>query len=221
MWYGRKETFLLSLDIVKSNADTNFYYKILGTTIVFIFLYVDDLLITGNNESTVRTLQLQLTHKFAMIDLGNITRYLGIQFHRTHHALSILQLAHMFDNRPTYVPMAEGMVIQRSMQAPPFDGCSYRQLVGKLLYLTNMHPDLAFAVGVTRHFMHDPEEPHLELVRNILRYICRYLSTGLTSQRGRITAFRVSPMPIMHKMHMIEFLQVSFYSRLYSHFVEF
>jgi hypothetical protein len=128
-----------------------------------------------------------------MTDLSSVTRYLGIQFQRTHHglllhqhdfAMSILLLAQMLDFRPTFVPMAEGTVLRRSMNAPTVNAQLYRQLVGKLLYLTRTRPNLAFSVGVASRYMQVPKESHLELVRSILRYLRRYPSIGLYFAAG-------------------------------------
>jgi hypothetical protein len=76
-----------------------------------------------------------------MTDLGVAIRYLGVQFshtsrglllHQYDFAMSILHLAQMHDCRPTFVLMAEGMILRRSMNAPLVNATLYRQLVGKL-----------------------------------------------------------------------------------------
>jgi hypothetical protein len=127
---------------------------------VLTLLYVDDLLITGDDPLAISQLQSQLTTEFTMTDLGSVTRYLGVQFQWTHHslllhqhdfAMSILQLAQMLDCRPTFVPMAKGIVLRRSMNAPMVDAQLYRQFVGKLLYLTRTRPCLFCRGGKPLH----------------------------------------------------------------------
>jgi hypothetical protein len=187
LWYSRIHTYLLSLGLQQSTADPNLYFKTTRSNLVLTLLYVDDLLITGDDPLAISQLQSQLTAEFTMTDLGSVTRYLGVQFQQTRHglllhqhdfAMNILLLAQMLDCRPTFVPMAEGTILRRSMNAPTVNAQLYRQLVGKLLYLTRTRPDLAFFVGVASHYMQVPEEPHLELVRSILRYLWRYPSIG-------------------------------------------
>ncbi|WVZ74303.1 hypothetical protein U9M48_022504 [Paspalum notatum var. saurae] len=47
----------------------------------------------------------------------------------------------------------------------------YRSLASALQYLTLTQPDLAYAVQQVCLFMHDPREPHLALIKHILRYV--------------------------------------------------
>ena len=54
---------------------------------------------------------------------------------------------------------------------PEFDATLYRQLVGKILYLTHTRPDLSFVVGLVARFMHQPHESHWKAAKRILRYI--------------------------------------------------
>jgi hypothetical protein len=49
---------------------------------------------------------------------------------------------------------------------------------------------MAFAVSVASRFMHAPEKPHLDLVKGILRYLCRYPSTGLFFIEGEDNQFQ-------------------------------
>ena len=55
----------------------------------------------------------------------------------------------------------------------------YRQLVGSLIYLTLIRPDITYAVIVVSRYMQNPKKPHLEVVRRILRYIKGTLDYGL------------------------------------------
>jgi len=62
---------------------------------------------------------------------------------------------------------------------PVADPSEYRSITGALQYLTLTRPDLAYAVQQVCLFMHDPREPHLALVKRILRYVKGALSSGL------------------------------------------
>ena len=55
----------------------------------------------------------------------------------------------------------------------------YRSSASALQYLTLTRPDLAYAVQQVCLFMHDPREPHLALIKRILRYVKGTLSSGL------------------------------------------
>jgi len=47
----------------------------------------------------------------------------------------------------------------------------YKHIVGSLIYMTIIRPNLSYAVGVVSQFMQTPRKPHLDAVRRILRYI--------------------------------------------------
>jgi len=66
------------------------------------------------------------------------------------------------------------------------DGSEYRSLAGALQYLTLTRPDLAYAVQQVCLFMHDPREPHMALIKRILRYVKGTLSSGLHIGTGSV-----------------------------------
>ena len=45
-WYAKIDSFLLSLNFVRCNSDPNVYWKLIHGSLMIIFLYVYDLLIT-------------------------------------------------------------------------------------------------------------------------------------------------------------------------------
>lgn len=56
--------------------------------------------------------------------------------------------------------------------APPLQNIlHYRQLVGKLLYLTISRPDLAYPAYILSQFLNKPTEDHLKAVHIVLRQI--------------------------------------------------
>ncbi|XP_043714516.1 uncharacterized mitochondrial protein AtMg00810-like [Telopea speciosissima] len=51
------------------------------------------------------------------------------------------------------------------------DKGQYQRFVGKLIYLSHTHPDIAFDVSLVSQYMHDPYSSHLEAVFWILCYL--------------------------------------------------
>ena len=52
------------------------------------------------------------------------------------------------------------------------DATMYRQMIGSLMYLMNMRPDICFVVNTSRHV-------HLIVAKNILRYLKGTVDYGL------------------------------------------
>ena len=46
-WYGRIDSFLMSMGFAKRNVDPNLSYKVVEDVPVILLLYVDDLFLTG------------------------------------------------------------------------------------------------------------------------------------------------------------------------------
>jgi hypothetical protein len=47
------------------------------------------------------------------------------------------------------------------------------------MYLVNTHPDLTFVIGYVSHFLEEPREDHLAVVKRILRYVADTSNWGL------------------------------------------
>ena len=49
-WYGRIDSFLMSLGFTKSKDDSNLYFKVMNDEPVILLLYVDDLFLIGEEK---------------------------------------------------------------------------------------------------------------------------------------------------------------------------
>ena len=52
-------------------------------------------------------------------------------------------------------------------------------MIGSLMYLTNMGPDICFAVNILSQFLTDPRHVHLIPTKHILRYMKGIVDYGL------------------------------------------
>ena len=60
------------------------YKKCEQIVVIFLFLYVDDILLIGNDVGALFTVKIWLTNHFAMNDLGDVSYILGIKFFQDH-----------------------------------------------------------------------------------------------------------------------------------------
>jgi hypothetical protein len=72
---------------------------------------------------------------------------------------------------PFHVPMEAVLKLSKQSTQPLVHTTAYQSIVGSLRYLMNTRPDLAFAVGYVSHFLEEPHEDHLAVVKKILRYV--------------------------------------------------
>lgn len=131
-----------------------------------------------------------------MKDLGPLPHFLGVSVNRTteglflcqqQYILDILKRAGMFDCKPCNTPVDTCSKLSADNGSLVADPTHYRGLTGALQYLTFTRPDIAYAVQQVCLHMHDPREPHLSLVKRILRYLCGTLDHGLHLHRTTMT----------------------------------
>jgi hypothetical protein len=59
--------------------DVTLFVNKFGKNIVYLLVHVDDILITGNNESHIASIKKELKKGFEMKYLGHLHNYLGIE----------------------------------------------------------------------------------------------------------------------------------------------
>jgi hypothetical protein len=80
---------------------------------------------------------------------------------------------------PAKTPIAKGIKLSNDMGEDIVDSTMYKQMVGKLIYLTNTRPNILFDVGIISHYMSKPQVSHLNVVKHIFRYFRRTTSYGI------------------------------------------
>jgi len=67
------------------------------SSILVLVLYVDDMLLTGNNLALISSFIITLSTQFAMKDLENLHYFLGVQVVRTSSSMFLSQHKYVFD----------------------------------------------------------------------------------------------------------------------------
>ncbi|GKB56175.1 putative RNA-directed DNA polymerase, partial [Tanacetum coccineum] len=78
-WFEKLTSFLLSKGFTQSYADTSLMTLNHNNSLISVPIYVDDILITCNDQSFINNLKSQLHDTFSIKDLGPINYYLGIE----------------------------------------------------------------------------------------------------------------------------------------------
>jgi hypothetical protein len=156
--------------------------------IVVIVIYVDDLIIIGDNNVDISDLKKLLKQKFEMKDLGELRYFLSIEVIQSPKGIWLLQRQYALNKLPEY-----GMTgckpisirLEQNVKLNAYEGdlveetTMYKCIVGSFIYMTITRPNLNYAVGVVSQFMQTPRKPHLDAVKCILRYIKHTLRCGI------------------------------------------
>jgi hypothetical protein len=81
-WYSRFATYLASIDFVQAKSDTSLFISQRGEDIIYLLLYVDDIVLTASNVDLLQCTIIALHREFAMKDLEPLHHFLGITAER-------------------------------------------------------------------------------------------------------------------------------------------
>ncbi|XP_021771481.1 uncharacterized protein LOC110735599 [Chenopodium quinoa] len=176
----------------QSNSDHTLFFKRRKGLITCLIIYVDDMIITGDDKEEIAKLKGKLFLEFEMKDLGSLKYFLGIEVLRSKkgtfifqrkYVLDLLTETGMIDCKPIDTPLMINHGLQIIEGGDSVDRKLYQRLVGKLIYLSHTRPDMAYAVGVVSRFMHKPQKQHLEAVYRILRYLKKAPGRGVLYEK--------------------------------------
>jgi hypothetical protein len=169
-WYSRIDNFLTNLGLTRSNEDPNLYYSIRNGLYTIILLYINDIIITGDDEIHISKLKKQMMTSFKMSDLGDANYYLGVEilqttdgiyFHQRGYLEKILECFGMIDCTPISSPMNPKTKLQKDTGSSPVDPKLYQSFVGALLHATISRWDIQYLVSCVSRYLTNPQMDHL------------------------------------------------------------
>ncbi|RVW15472.1 Retrovirus-related Pol polyprotein from transposon RE1 [Vitis vinifera] len=178
-WFAKFSTAIQAAGFVQSKADYSLFTCRKGKSFTALLIYVDDILITGNDVNAIVALKQFLHGHFRIKDLGDLKYFLGIEVSRSKKDISIPQRKYTLEilkdggflgAKPVNFPMEQNTKLSDSGELLK-DPSQYRRLVGRLIYLTITRPDITYSVHVLSRFMHAPRRPHMEAALRVLRYL--------------------------------------------------
>ncbi|KAH9725530.1 protein kinase domain-containing protein [Citrus sinensis] len=179
-WFEKFSSVLRLAGFKQSHCDYSLFTSTIGSSITVVLVYVDDIVITGNNELAIKALKDFLHHRFHMKDLGILKYFLGIEIARSSkgiflsqrkYALEILNDAGLLGAKPIDFPMVQNLKLDPDDGDILEDPSLFGRLVGRLLYLTITRPDLVYSVQKLSQFVSNPRKPHLDVAYKILAFL--------------------------------------------------
>ena len=193
-WNQRLDASLQRFGFKKCSSDHCMYtWNGTGNTgMVYLLVYVDDLIIATKDLETLQTVKQHLKDQFDVTDMGELKFFLGIQItrnrtertlqlHQHHHTIRLLNAFGMQDSKPVSTPMEPGLQLVRSTSEPDEQlRTQYQSAVGGLLFIMlATRPDIAAAVGIVSQYMSNPTEQHWSAVKRIFRYLRGSATLGI------------------------------------------
>ena len=197
-WNQTLNNYLMTLGFHQSQNDPCIYIKTLDNGMVILLTFVDDMLLVSNNEIEKNKVKTKLKERFKMKDMGDISKFLGIDFSTTGNSISMSQCKYieklltvfeMEECKPKNTPSEMDVNKQNNEPLDESQHKIYRQIVGGLIYIMCCtRPDLAFIVTILSQHMSNPSRGDLVMAKHVLRY--------LKGTKDWILVFRKSGAPI-------------------------
>ncbi|CAH9141419.1 unnamed protein product [Cuscuta epithymum] len=179
-WYHKFTQALVGIGFRQSRADHSLFIFQKGLVHTFALIYVDDVILAGNDSSHIDSIKHYLDTKFSIKDLGKLKYFLGIEVARSPEGFVLSQRKYTLDildesgnlaGRPSLFPMEQNLKLRPDDGSPLVDAPSYRRLIGRLLYLTVTRPDIVYSVSQLSQFLGAPRQSHFDAAIRVLRYL--------------------------------------------------
>ena len=197
-WYSRLSLQLKYLGFIASKADTSLFIYNKAGVVIFVLIYVDDIIVASSSQNATNALLHDLSSEFALKDLGDLHFFLGIEVKKTQDGIvlnqekyitELLSRMGMKNCKPVPTPLSssEKLSAYEGVPLQEEESTRYRSTVGALQYLTLTRPDISFAVNKVCQYLHAPTSAHWSAVKRIVRYVKHTMGIGLHFKRSNST----------------------------------
>jgi hypothetical protein len=187
-WNKKLHSTLLSLDYKRLESDRSVYIYAKNGILVLIPIFIDDITLASNSQTTLDNTVEELASHFKLRDLGETSFLLGIKITRDipNHSISLSQHQYIVDMLDKYgfstctsisTPMDPGLQLTKTTTLSTEDKefmskVPYISAVGSLMYLAHStRPDITYAVGVLARYSSNPSPIHWKAVKHLFRYL--------------------------------------------------
>ena len=96
-WFGRFSLAMRKYGFTQSNSDHTLFLKHRLGKVTTLIIYVDDMIIIGNDIEEISRLQGQLASKFEMKNLGGLKYFLEIEVSKSKQGIFLSQRKYVLD----------------------------------------------------------------------------------------------------------------------------
>ena len=182
LWNSTIDKFLKSENLTPSQNDPCVYYKITNKVMMYVLIWVDDIIVAANNRSVLNNFKEKLNNRFRVKSMGPLNWFLGIQFKISDSVISMNQSMYinniltrfsMTDCAPKTLPCDPSIhSVLKNKSKLMKNPTLYRELVGSLIYLMYCtRPDITFVVNILSQFMSAPMDIHMNIAKGVLKYL--------------------------------------------------
>ena len=164
-WFSKLASALRDYGFQQCPFDYSLFTFARKGVFLALLIYVDDLVLTGNDSHCCIDFKNYLHRCFKLKDLGPLKYFLSIEVARApaglflcqrKYTLDILTETGMLGSKPSPLPIEQQHKLSSDSSDPISNPGQYRRLIGRLIYLTITRLDIQYAVHILSQFMQDP-----------------------------------------------------------------
>ncbi|GKD02311.1 retrovirus-related pol polyprotein from transposon TNT 1-94 [Tanacetum coccineum] len=146
-------SFLISQQFSKGAANPKLFTRHAGNDILMVQIYVDDIIFASTNTAICDKFANQMTTKYKMSMMGQISFFLGLQISQSPRGIFINQSKYASEMVKKYglhstdsvdTPMIKNKKLDEDLQGKQVDAILYHGMIGSLIYLTSSRPNLNY-----------------------------------------------------------------------------
>ena len=145
-----------------SHYDSALFLRRIDKGTILLLLYVDDMIITGDDLNGIQELNDFLNQQFEMKDLGHLSYFLvleiihftdGLYITQVKYASKLLSQARLTDSKNVNTSVELNAHLTPPGGKPLSNPSFNRRLVGSLVYLTITHPKISYVVHQVSQYL--------------------------------------------------------------------
>ena len=159
---------------VQNYKEACVYKKVSGSSVAFLVLYVDDILLIGNDIEMLESVKGYLNKCFSMKDLGEAAYILGIKIYRDRsrrliglnqstYLDKVLKKFRMDQSKKGFLPMLQGKILSKAQcpaiadEREKMSVIPYASAIGSIMYaMLCTRSDVSHALSLTSRYQSDP-----------------------------------------------------------------
>ena len=154
-WFTKFSSTISCLSYIANHYDSVLFLRRTDKGTILLLLYVDDMIITDDDLSSIQELKDFLSRQFEMKNLGHLNYFLdleithstdGLYITQVKYAFELLSRAGLIDSKIVDTPVELNAHLTPSGGKPLSNPSLYRRLVGSLVYFTITHPNISYVV---------------------------------------------------------------------------
>ena len=187
-WNIRFDEVIKAYGFIQTFGEACIYKKVCGSSVAFLILYVDDILLIGNDTEFLDSIKGYLNKNFSMKDLGEAAYILDIKIYKDRsrrliglsqstYLDKVLKRLKMDQSKKGFLPVLQGVTLSQTQSLTTAEdrekmkAIPYASAIGSIKYVMLCTRLVCVAMSLARGYNSDPGVDHSTVVKIILSYL--------------------------------------------------